>query len=150
MQSLKPQQHAFWKFLGITFLLFSVDAMFDLHFRIKMSTFGRIASYDQRALSHYLWIIPYFLVFGFLILKVIIYSSSIAVKVRRQIAVAALLFLFGAVFLELAGTYYFVVEGKLNLLLMLIKTGESLFQMIGSILFINTFLFYYNSLKKEV
>jgi hypothetical protein len=142
-------QSIFWKILGVIFLLFTVDASFDLHYTIKMSTFGTIASYDERSPSHYLWVIPYIVVFGFLMLKLKKHSTQIHPHLVKNITRAAALFLFGAVCMEFAGIYYFVVTRKVDIWLLLIKSTETLFQMIGSIAFINIFSQHYTKLTRS-
>jgi hypothetical protein len=145
----EPGQSAFWKILGVIFLLFTVDAAFDLHYTVKMSTFGTIASYDERSPSHYLWVIPYVIVFGFLMLKLKKHATSIHPHLVKNITRAAVLFLFGAVCMEFAGIYYFVVTRKVDIWLLLIKTTETLFQMIGSIAFIHIFSQHYNKIARS-
>jgi hypothetical protein len=137
--SMNLQQVRFWTYLFIAFLIFTIDEAFYLHFRFKMMTFGTIASYDQASLSHYLWVIPYFVIFGFLMIMIFRYSSSIRTSIIVRIVIAAILFLTGAVVLEFVGTYYAVVKGKGDVVLQLIKTAESLCQMTGMIVFIHTF-----------
>lgn len=145
-KSLAPAQLLFWKTLGIVFIVFTIDEALYLHFFLKMSTFGTIASYDQKAPSHYLWVVPYVLVFGFLMLKLKQYAHAIPYYLGKRILLASILFLFGAVFMEFLGTYYSVMHKEADLWLMLIKTGEGLFQMIGSVVFIYIFSVYYRSL----
>lgn len=126
----------FWKVLGIFFMLFTVDETFDLHYLFKIRTYGTIASYNPASLSHYLWVIPYIVIFGFLMIQLKKLSANIPLQVKRGLMLSTALFLFGVVVMEFAGTYYFVVTRSVDLNLMLIKTVEELFQMIGLIAFI--------------
>ena len=137
--AMTPQQISFWKNMFVAFLIFTIDEAFYLHFRFKMATFGTIASYDQASLSHYLWVIPYFLVFGFLMVMIFRASAAISRPLKIKILIAATLFLAGAVLLEFVGTYYAVVNKGGDVFLQLIKTAESLCQMIGVIFFIRIF-----------
>ena len=113
-----------------------LDEVFYIHQHFKMSTFGRIASYDRASWSHYLWVIPYFVVFGTLIAMLFLNSSQIDVRLRIQMLIAAFVFLLGAVAMEFAGTFYAVINPGLDIYLLLIKTTESVLQLVGSIMFI--------------
>jgi hypothetical protein len=129
----------FWKTLFITFFLFALDEAFYVHQHFKMSTFGVIASYDRASWSHYLWVIPYFIVFGTLIMLLFLYSRDLASELRNKLLMAGFVFLFGAVALEFAGTYYAVIRPHADIYLLLIKSGESTLQMTGSVMFIDAF-----------
>lgn len=115
-----------------------VDEVFYIHQHFKMSTFGRIASYDRASLSHYLWVIPYFVVFGTLIAILFLNSLEINMRLLIQMTFAAFIFLLGAVAMEFAGTFYAVINPGLDIYLLLIKTTESSLQLVGSIMFIST------------
>jgi hypothetical protein len=126
----------FWKILAIVFILFTADESFNLHHKFKMKTFGTIASYDQASLTHYLWVIPYFVVFGVLMFLLWKESVHLPILLKSRLAVAAVVFLLGAVVMEFAGTYYAVATRQADIYILLIKATEGLLQMAGSILFI--------------
>jgi hypothetical protein len=140
-KSLTAPQSVFWKALLVAFFLFALDETFYIHQYFKMSTFGVIASYDRSSWSHYLWVIPYFVVFGTLFLMLFIYSAHISTVLKKKIAIAGVVFLFGAVLMEFAGTYYAVVNPEADVYLLLIKSAEGVLQMAGSIMFIEAFLY---------
>jgi uncharacterized membrane protein len=137
---LSKSQSIFWKTLLIAFFLFTLDETFYIHQHFKMSTFGRIASYDPASWTHYLWVIPYFFVFGILVAILVKYSSSISTRVRKKLLKAATVFLLGAVLMEFAGTYYAVIRPGLDIYLLTIKTIEGVMQMAGAVMFIELFL----------
>jgi hypothetical protein len=140
-------QVVFWKVLGLVFILFAIDESIDLHNKFKKVTYGTIASYDQTSLSHYVWVIPYVLVFGILMILILRNATHIPPYLKRDLAIAAILFLFGAVCMEFYGTYYYAFNQKTDLHLLLIKTVEELFQMIGLIVFIHVLATHYYHLK---
>jgi hypothetical protein len=139
-KTLTPPESVFWKALVLAFFLFALDETFYIHQHFKMSTFGVIASYDRSSWSHYLWVIPYFVVFGSLFVLLFIYSARISPALKKKIGMAGVVFLSGAVLMEFAGTYYAVIHPEGDVYLLLIKSGEGVLQMAGSIMFIDAFL----------
>lgn len=136
-----PQtQSMFWRTLFVAFLLFAIDETFYIHQHFKMSTFGTIASYDRSSWTHYLWVIPYFIVFGSLLLILVVKSETLPVRLKQRVLAAGFVFLFGAVGMEFLGTFYAVLKPEGDIYLLLIKSAEGTLQMIGSVLFIETFL----------
>jgi hypothetical protein len=133
-------QALFWNAMFVTFLLFALDEAFYIHQHFKMSTFGVIASYDRASWSHYLWVLPYFVVFGTLMVILFRYSAEINQKLKKRLLTAAFVFLLGAVVMEFMGTYYAVLNPHGDIYLLLIKTAEGTLQMIGSIMFIDALL----------
>jgi hypothetical protein len=129
----------FWNTFLITLFLFTLDEAFYIHQHFKMSTFGRIASYDRASWSHYLWVIPYFLVFGALIWILAKHSSSIPKLLTNKLLIAGLVFLTGAVCMEFVGTYYAVLNPKGDIFILLIKTVEAVLQLVGAVMFVNVF-----------
>ena len=139
-KSHSRSENMFWFTLALTFFLFTLDEAFYIHQHFKMSTFGRIASYDRASWSHYLWVIPYAVVFGSLILVMIKYAGFIDARIRRELIVAAIVFLSGAVGMEALGTYYAVLHPRGDIYLFLIKSVEGTLQMSGAVMFLNVFL----------
>jgi hypothetical protein len=137
---LSRSQFVFWITLLLIFFIFTLDEAFYIHQHFKMSTFGTIASYDQKSWTHYLWVIPYFVVFGFLIGVLLKYSADIANELKKKLVIAAFVFLFGAVVLEFVGTYYAVIRPGMNIYILLIKTAEGVLQLVGSVMFADVFL----------
>jgi hypothetical protein len=138
-KALFPLEIQFWKILLATFSLFAIDEAFYIHQHFKMSTFGTIASYDQRSWTHYLWVIPYFAVFGTLFILLIRHAYAIPRQVKKKLVIAGFIFLSGAVVMEFAGTFYAVVQPKLDVYLRSIKTTEGVLQLVGSVMFLNIF-----------
>lgn len=143
-----PSETVFWRIFGLLFLFFGIDESFNLHNRFKAITYGTIASYNPASLLHYLWVIPYFAVFGFLMLQLKKHAADIPEYLKKGLMTASVLFVFGAVLMEFAGTYYYVVTRKTDIYLLLIKTVEELFQIIGLIVFIYYISEYYGKLKR--
>lgn len=138
-EQLTKSQRRFWRTLFITFFLFALDETFYIHQHFKMSTFGVIASYDRASWSHYLWVIPYFVVFGSLFIMLFVYSRDIARDLRVKMLVAGTIFLSGAVAMEFVGTFYAVFKPEGDVYLLLIKSAEGVLQMVGSVMFIDSF-----------
>jgi hypothetical protein len=146
---LTKTQSKFWYALLVTFLVFGIDEAFYIHQHFKMSTFGTIASYDPASWTHYIWVIPYFLVFGILLTILFLRSSVITTSLKNKLLIAGFVFLLGAVGMEFAGTYYAVMRPKADIYILLIKTVEGGLQMTGSVMFINAFLKTYESIKRD-
>lgn len=144
-RTLSPNLSAFWKTLLVAFFLFALDEAFYIHQHFKMSTFGRIASYDRASWTHYLWVIPYFLVFGTLLIILFKKSAELQVRVKQKLLAAGFVFLSGAVVMEFVGTFYAVLKPQGDLYLLLIKSAEGTLQMIGAVMFLEAFWFALNS-----
>lgn len=119
------------------FFLFTIDEALYLHQHFKMSTFGAIASYDQKSWTHYLWVIPYFVVFGTLTGILFKYSDEIGSEIKKKLLIAGFVFLLGAVAMEFAGTFYAVIRPGADIYILLIKTTEGVLQLVGSVMFID-------------
>ncbi len=145
------EQLSFWKTLLITFTLFCIDEAFYIHQHFKMSTFGTIASYDIRSWTHYIWVIPYFLIFGILFIMLFIKARVISSGIRQKLLLSAFVFLTGAVGMEFAGTFYSVIQPKFDVYLLSIKTAEGVLQLVGSVMFLDVFYqqAYDSSLARE-
>lgn len=128
-----------WRTFFVAFLLFTLDETFYIHQHFKMSTFGVIASYDRASWSHYLWVVPYFVLFGSLMILIFIYSKALSSDLKQRMLVAGIIFLFGAVALEFAGTFYGVIHPYADINILLIKSAEGVLQMIGSVMFLDAF-----------
>jgi hypothetical protein len=137
----------FWKILGFLFLFFAVDKSFNLHYKFKMMTFGTVASYNETSPSHYIWVLPYLLIAGFLVLRLRKRSVHLEPLLNRQLIFAAIVFGSGAIIMEFAGTFYGVVVKGADVYILGIKTLEELLQMIGLIMFTNALGNYYHQLK---
>lgn len=123
------------------FFLFTLDEAFYIHQHFKMSTFGRIASYDRKSWSHYLWVIPYFVIFGGLLTLLVRQANAITSVIRKKLIFAGVVFLTGAVVMEFVGTYYAVMWPRVDIYILLIKTTEGVLQLVGSVMFADIFLF---------
>ena len=138
--TLSKSQSIFWATLFAIFLLFTLDEIFYIHQHFKMSTFGTIASYDRASWSHYLWVIPYFVVFGILFGILFKYSDELTQTFKMNLMVTGFIFLLGAVVMEFVGTYYSVIRPYADVYILLIKSAEGVLQLVGSVMFIDTFL----------
>ncbi|HEY0741683.1 MAG TPA: hypothetical protein VGD40_09475 [Chryseosolibacter sp.] len=139
-RSLARSENIFWVALCTAFFLFTLDEAFYIHQHFKMSTFGRIASYDRASWSHYLWVIPYIALFGSLMFIMIRHASALEKTIRYELTLAATVFLTGAVGMEAIGTYYAVLHPKGDIYLLLVKSLEGTLQMSGAVMFMNAFL----------
>jgi hypothetical protein len=136
---LSKSQRIFWVALFVAFFLFTLDEAFYIHQHFKMSTFGTVASYNRKSLTHYFWVIPYFIVFGILIGILFKYSVGISKVVKEKLVIAGFVFFLGAVVMEFGGTYYAVMRPGLDIYILLIKSAENVLQLVGSVMFLNVF-----------
>ncbi len=139
VKTLTRPQIIFWRTLLITFVFFTIDEAFYIHQHFKMRTFGTIASYNPASWTHYLWVIPYFVIFGTLTGILFRHASSISADVKRKLLIAAAVFLSGAMVMEFAGTFYAVVRPA-DVYLLLIKSAEGALQMTGAVMFAQVLL----------
>lgn len=128
-----------WFGLGLVFLFLSIDEISSLHERLikpvreNLGTSGLLFS---------AWVIPYGL-------AVIIFSAAylkfllqLPKKIMYLFCISGVIFVSGAIGLELFEGYYYELNGSIDLTFAIFYTIEEFLEMLGIVLFIYTLLAY--------
>lgn len=128
-----------WQTLSIIFLFLSIDELSSIHellidpLRAVLGTTG---------IFHFAWVIPYGLLATFLGLKYLKFLACLPARIRRSLVVAGLLYLSGALGMEMADGQYASLYGEQNLTYAVLTTIEESLEMLGLIVFVYTLLAY--------
>jgi hypothetical protein len=133
-----------WKMLGYIFIFLALDEFFSIH--EGLTTFSRNMIGGTSVAGGYLnyaWVIPYFILFGGVFLLLTKFFLKLPNATKIQFFVSCLVFLSGAIGMELIGGRHELFYGTDNLNYFLLVTLEELLEMIGIIIFIYGLSSYY-------
>lgn len=148
-RSHKIKDANYWLALSAIFIFLSYDEAAQVHERFNKSSRAIIPEegYD---LLYYAWVVPYAifaLIIGFAFLK---FLFRLPKKTAILFTIAGVVFVTGAVGLELLNSYFFYNEGDNSFGLYLAFTIEELLEMTGVALFIYAILDYIKSYMGEI
>lgn len=124
--------------LAALFFGLAIDENFALHERMIVPLQGALGASGY---FHFAWVIPYSLVVLALGLTYLQFLLNLPAATRRRFMTAAVVYLSGALGMEMiGGSYYEKLGGVPDLAYALITTVEELFEMAGVILFIHALL----------
>jgi hypothetical protein len=129
-----------WGGLSVVFLLLSIDEASSLHERSIGPV--RVALHTSGFLYYYAWVIPgalFVLILGFTYLN---FLRHLPLDTRRLFVAAAILYIGGAMGVEVIGGYYASLYGPTNMTYALITTLEELLEMMGVIAFLYALMSY--------
>jgi hypothetical protein len=144
----KKKNHYYWRILGVIFTFLAADELLAIH-EMLTSPSRAIAGEHATGLLFYAWVIPYGIAFILISVAFLRFFLRLPRRIKIEFAVAAVIFLSGAVFLEMIGGRYHYLflatennaESNLNLALMV--TLEELMEMSGIVIFIHALTAYY-------
>lgn len=137
-----------WGFLSLTFLYLGTDEILVLHEQI-ISPLRSVLK--TTGFLYITWVIPALILVLFFALAYIKFLKALPVKTRNWFIVSGIVYVLGAVGLEVIGSNYIYNYGQDSLTYSFITTIEETFEMIGILMFINAILdylsIYYNELN---
>jgi hypothetical protein len=119
-----------WAVLSLLFVLMAVDEFASLHERVGDRLRGTLDI--EGGPLFFAWVIPgaaLVAVFGIAFLR---FLGHLPRPTTRRLSAAGILFLSGAIGLELVGGAYSAVHGQLNMSYVLIATFEETLEMVGT------------------
>lgn len=135
-----------WLILSIIFLCLSVDESASLH-ELLIEPLRR--AWNLSGIFYYSWVIPGFMFVVFFAVFYRKFVLALPSRTRYLFLVAALLYISGALGVELAGAYHADsvrgpgdIYGEDNVMFMMIITVEESLEMLGVLVFINALLKY--------
>jgi hypothetical protein len=119
----------------------AADEILSLHERLIMPV-RQLLGTDHYGVFYYAWVIPGILIVVVLALFFSKFLSRLPEKTKSAFLTSGMLYLGGALGLELIGGYYDEINGIHNLTYTMIVTAEECLEMTGVILFIRALLIY--------
>ncbi len=135
--TLKQEQHKKYRFLSFLFLYLAFDEGSALHELLINPLRDR---FQLTGIFRFSWIIVGAILVGLLTLYFYKFIFSRPAYMKKGFILAAVLYIGGALGVEMIGGYYSSVYGELNLTYGLITTIEETGEFIGMVVLINTLL----------
>lgn len=135
----------YWRFLSILFAFLALDELLSIHESLSDNVRDLASEYGSGFL-HFGWVIPYTLLSAGILIFLIRFLITLPPRTRYIFVLAAIVFISGAVGLEMAGGRFVYVNGdasRRTLTYALIVTLEELLEMVGVALFIYALFSYY-------
>lgn len=139
-----------WTILAFTFLYLAVDEAGRIHELLNRPTKELLGNLTTGILYFAWWVIPgvaIALVFGLLFLK---FFLHLPLQIKLFVLLAAILYIGGAIGVELIGSRYAEQHGVENLTYNMITTLEETLEMAGVITFVRTLMAYIETNYEEV
>ena len=137
-------QRLSWKLLGYVFVFLGIDEFISIHETLTGFTRGLIGKGTADGYLHYAWVIPYVSVFGFLFLYLTRFFFRLPTGMKVKLMGAGIIFLSGAVGVEMIGGRYEFIHGPgQDFNYAILATIEELLEMVGIIAFIYALSKYY-------
>jgi hypothetical protein len=138
------EQAIYWKVLCFIFVFLSLDELLSVHEhfgRINTLLSGDLNKYAQ-ATSNKIWFIPYGIIFLAVGVFFIRFFLNLPYSVKKSMILAGLVFVSGAVGMELLGGIVAKANGADSMLYALCYTAEEILEMLGIVLFIRVLIQY--------
>ena len=127
-----------WKFLSILFLFLAFDELFQIHEIFIIKDISRMLP----GIFYSVWVIPYGIALIVFAQKYWKFTRDLPHQTRLHFIIAAILYIGGALGMEIIGSYWTDLEGQQNLVYALMATLEEVMEMMGIIVLIYGLLNY--------
>jgi hypothetical protein len=146
----KERYFRHWNFLSILFLFLAFDELFQIHEIFIIKDISRMLP----GFFYSVWVIPYGIALIIFAQKYWRFTRDLPHKTRFNFIIAAILYIGGALGMEIVGSYWTDLEGQQNLVYALMATLEEVMEMMGVIVLIYGLLNYiktwHNDLKVNI
>jgi hypothetical protein len=147
----------YWKFISIVFVFLAMDEFGSIHEYLISPTQKLV---DQSSIEsdylYFAWFIPYSLLFLVVAIVSLRFLFKLPPRTRNLLIVSGIVFLAGAVLMEMIGGKYWAEQGwavdgsdDVDLTYALIITIEELLEMLGIVIFIYALTTYYLKGKRD-
>jgi hypothetical protein len=130
-----------WKLLGCIFLFLAIDEFISIHESLTGITKQLVG--DGNGYFTFAWVVPYALLLGFVVIYLARFYFKLPMRMRIQFAIAALIFLSGALGMEVVGGRYAYLHSTKEFTYALLVALEETLEMIGIIFFSYSLQKYY-------
>lgn len=131
----------YWTILSLGFLFMAFDEMASVHERL-IEPMRTLLGGDNLGVLYFAWVVPAILLVLLLGVAFTRFWWNLPRQTRLYVAVAAALYLGGAIGIELLDGSYAEIHGKKNLTYTILSTVEETLEMAGIIVFIKALLDY--------
>lgn len=138
-----------WAILSFGFLLMAFDEAFEFHERLNIPV-GRLLGDGSLGVFYFPWVIPGIVLVFVLGLFFLRFLLDLPATTRFRFFLAAIIYLGGAIGIELVGSYHAELHGYENWTYSMIATLEESLEMGGLIVFISALLNYCAESYKKV
>jgi len=144
--SNQPSNFRKWYLMGCVFAWLALDELFSLHELLINPTrifLKNLLQQDNLGFLHFAWVLPYVLLFVFLGVYFFKFIFSLPRKTLESFIMAGVIFIMGAVGLEMVGGYYVSNDGnEMKLIYKFCTSLEEVLEMLGIIIFIYALIKY--------
>ncbi|MGB3403017.1 MAG: hypothetical protein WBA77_10020 [Microcoleaceae cyanobacterium] len=135
-----------WNFLSILFLFLAFDELFQIHEIFIIKDISRMLP----GFFYSVWVIPYGIGLIIFAQKYWRFTRDLPTKTRFHFIIAAILYIGGALGMEIVGSYWTDLEGQQNLVYALMATLEEVMEMMGIIVLIYGLLNYIKTWENDL
>jgi hypothetical protein len=132
----KAKRTFYWKLLTLIFLFLAIDELISIHESFSDDSRDLLGNATAGGYFHFAWIVPYAVIFGFFALYIMKFMFQLPAATRNLFITAGIVFVSGAVGMEMIGGQYVFYNGKEGIQYALMITLEELLEMIGVVIFI--------------
>ena len=138
----------YWKFISLFFFLLAID---EIAMMQKILTILRGAvNTNAREFLHFTWVIPAFIFLLVFAMTFISFLKSLSKKIRTLFIWSGIIYVGGAVGLEMIGGYHAQMYGENNFVYEMITIVEESLEMMGILVFIYSLLFYLQTYLEKI
>ena len=135
-----------WKFLSLLFLLLAVDEIAMMH---EILTVLR-KPLNASGFFYFTWVIPAFIFLLVFTVTFISFLKSLPQKIRNLFILSGVIYVGGAIGVEMIGGYHSEMYGENNFAYGIITTVEESLEMMGILVFIYSLLFYLQNYLEKI
>jgi len=128
-----------WRVLSIIFLYLSVDEAASIH---ELAIGPLRSALNTSGIFYFAWVIPAAALVLLFVLAYLRFLAHLPGKTRRLFLLAGIIYVSGALGMELVGGYQTDFYGRENMVYALIANTEEFFEMMGVVVFIYALLSY--------
>ena len=131
------QGAGYWWGLAAIFFFLALDEALALHESLIAPTQMLLGVSSDR---YFVWILPYAMIMLVLAVPYARFIFSLAASTRRRFILAGVVFLSGAVGLEIVGGLYYEARGEGSIIFVVVESLEDLLEMAGIVIFIHALM----------
>jgi len=141
----KKGKHDFhyWIGLAVIFLFLSIDEFTTIH---ELLIEPLRSALNTSGFFYFAWVIPYGISVIIFLLLYLRFLINLPIRIRLLFIIAGVIYIAGAIGLELVGGYYYELqEGQRDLTYVIITSFEESLEMVGILIFIYALMLYIDS-----
>ena len=135
-----------WQFLSVLFFLLAIDEVAMIH---EILTILR-KPLNASGFFYFTWVVPAIIFLIFLSLMFISVLKSLPKRIRTLFIVAGIIYIGGAIGVEMIGAYHSETFGENNITYGIITTIEESLEIIGVLVFIYSLLSYLQNYSRQI